>query len=194
NAVKLYLHIGGNTPKAKWVVSEKLSSYGFIKMLKIDGEEEYDEDELGRGEGFWKVGRKFRARFSTDLQMKFFGDQRRVDFVDCGVWALKFDPSHFPGSLRTQLDPTAFDFQLYNWLSNSPSEMESYIRPGCIVLSLYLSMPSSAWDQLFTSQGSKDGHEFLPSLPTTITVRSIDVDFWGNGRFLAYTYRQMVVL
>ncbi|GER42190.1 vacuolar import/degradation [Striga asiatica] len=92
NAVKLFLHIGGNTPKAKWVVSEKLSSYGFVKMLKIDGEEEYDEDELGRGEGFWvlKVGRKIRARVSTDLQMKFFGDQRRVDFVDGGVWALKF--------------------------------------------------------------------------------------------------------
>ncbi|GER40658.1 phosphatidylserine decarboxylase proenzyme [Striga asiatica] len=36
------------------------------------------------------VGRKIRARVSTDLQMKFFGDQRGVDFVDCGVWALKF--------------------------------------------------------------------------------------------------------
>ncbi|GFP84572.1 protein cypro4 [Phtheirospermum japonicum] len=92
NPVKLYLHIGGNTPKAKWVVSEKLSSYEFVKMLKIDDEEEYDEIDLGRGEGFWvlKVGRKIKARVSTDLQMKFFGDQRRVDFVDGGVWALKF--------------------------------------------------------------------------------------------------------
>ena len=26
NALKLYLHIGGNTPKAKWVLSEKLTS------------------------------------------------------------------------------------------------------------------------------------------------------------------------
>ena len=38
--------------------------------------------------------------------------------------------------------------QIYNWLSNSPSEMESYIRPGCVVLSIYLSMTSAAWEQV----------------------------------------------
>lgn len=38
--------------------------------------------------------------------------------------------------------------QIYNWLSNSPSEMESYIRPGCVVLSVYASMPSVAWEQV----------------------------------------------
>ncbi|KAH6818927.1 Vacuolar import/degradation [Perilla frutescens var. frutescens] len=92
NAVKIYLHIGGNTPKAKWVVSEKLSYYKFVKKLKIDDEDDYEEDELRRGEGFWvlKIGKKISVRVSTDLQMKFFGDQRRVDFVDRGVWALKF--------------------------------------------------------------------------------------------------------
>ncbi|KAL0334860.1 UNVERIFIED_CONTAM: protein CYPRO4 [Sesamum radiatum] len=92
NAVKLYLHIGGNTPKAKWVVSEKLSSYKFVKKLKIDDEYDDEDDELGIREGFWvlKVGKKIKVKVSTDLQMKFFGDQRRVDFVDCGVWALKF--------------------------------------------------------------------------------------------------------
>lgn len=92
NAVKLYLHIGGNTPKAKWVVSEKLAYYKLVKKLKIDDEDDYEEDELRRGEGFWvlKIGEKIKARVSTDLQMKFFGEQRRVDFVDRGVWALKF--------------------------------------------------------------------------------------------------------
>ncbi|CAA0824388.1 Squamosa promoter-binding-like protein 14 [Striga hermonthica] len=84
------------------------------------------------------------------------------------------DPSHLPGSLRTQL---------YNWLSNSPSEMESYIRPGCIVLSLYLSMPSPAWDHL---EGNLLNY-------VKCLVKTIDVDFWGNGRFLAYTDRQMVL-
>ncbi|KAJ6818680.1 squamosa promoter-binding-like protein 15 [Iris pallida] len=48
------------------------------------------------------------------------------------------DPRHFPGTLRTQI---------LNWLSNSPSEMESYIRPGCVVLSVYASMPSKAWNE-----------------------------------------------
>ncbi|KAK6160888.1 hypothetical protein DH2020_004269 [Rehmannia glutinosa] len=83
------------------------------------------------------------------------------------------DPSHLPGSLRTQI---------YNWLSNSPSEMESYIRPGCIVLAMYLSMPSSAWDHL-----EENLLNYVKSL-----VKDIDVDFWGNGRFLVQTDRQMV--
>lgn len=78
NAVKLYLHVGGNTPKAKWIVSDKFTSYEFEK-----------NDE---GENYWvlKVGGKISAGISTDLQLKMLGDQRRVDFVCNGVWALKF--------------------------------------------------------------------------------------------------------
>lgn len=93
NAVKLYLHIGGNTPKAKWIVSEKITSYKFVKVSKIeDADDEFDDDDDESSGGFWilKVGSKIRARVSTDLQLKMFGDQRRVDFVDSGVWALKF--------------------------------------------------------------------------------------------------------
>ncbi|CAA2995481.1 squamosa promoter-binding 14 [Olea europaea subsp. europaea] len=82
------------------------------------------------------------------------------------------DPSHLPGSLRAQI---------YNWLSNSPSEMESYIRPGCIVLSVYLSMSSYAWDRL-------EGKllDYVKSL-----VNGINTDFWRNGRFLVHTDEQM---
>ncbi|KAG9128843.1 hypothetical protein Leryth_009594 [Lithospermum erythrorhizon] len=82
------------------------------------------------------------------------------------------DPSHLPGSLRAQV---------YNWLSNCPSEMESYIRPGCIVLSIYISMSSSAWDLL-------EGNLYLciKSL-----VEDIDPDFWRNGRFLVHTLKQL---
>ncbi|KAL7116397.1 hypothetical protein ACP275_03G002800 [Erythranthe tilingii] len=83
------------------------------------------------------------------------------------------DPSHLPGSLQTQI---------YSWLSNSPSEMESYIRPGCIVLSLYLSMPSFTWDQI-----DENLLNYVKSL-----VKDVDIDFWGNGRFLVHTDRQMV--
>ncbi|OIT27433.1 PREDICTED: protein CYPRO4-like [Nicotiana attenuata] len=92
NAVKLYLHVGGNTPKAKWITSQKLAYYEFVKTLKIDGDDEDDDYELSSREGFWvlQVGKKIRARVSTDMQLKMFGDQRRVDFVDKGVWALKF--------------------------------------------------------------------------------------------------------
>ncbi|KAF5760015.1 putative transcription factor SBP family [Helianthus annuus] len=82
------------------------------------------------------------------------------------------DPSHLPGSLRTQV---------YNWLSQSPSEMEGYIRPGCVVLTIYLSMPSSSWDQL-----EGDFVRYISSL-----LRDSGDDFWGTGRFLAHTEKQI---
>lgn len=94
NAVKLYLHIGGNTPAAKWVVSDKLTSYSFVKTSRIDGDDddEEDEDEDGDGDSWWvlRVGSKIRVKVSTEVQLKTFGDQRRVDFVAKGVWAMKF--------------------------------------------------------------------------------------------------------
>ncbi|KAM7251941.1 hypothetical protein ACFE04_023824 [Oxalis oulophora] len=86
NPVKLYLHIGGNTPKAKWIVSDKLTSYKFVKS------DDDEDDDVDGNESFWvlKIGVKVRAKVSTDVQLKMFGDQRRVDFVCDGVWAIKF--------------------------------------------------------------------------------------------------------
>ncbi|KAB2091619.1 hypothetical protein ES319_A03G204300v1 [Gossypium barbadense] len=86
NPVKLYLHIGGNTPKAKWVISERLTSYNFVKTAKTDG----NDDGLDGAGWVLEVGSKVRVRVSTEMQLKMFGDQRRVDFVDKAVWALKF--------------------------------------------------------------------------------------------------------
>lgn len=98
NPVKLYLHIGGNTPNAKWVVSDKLTHYSFVKCRggrdgSDDEDDDYDDDDGGNEAGSqWelRIGVKIRARVSSDLQLKMFGDQRRVDFVSKGVWALKF--------------------------------------------------------------------------------------------------------
>lgn len=98
NAVKLYRHIGGNTPKAKWITAEKLTSYKFVKTTSSEGDDvvDYDDGEETneKGESFWFLGvggSKVRARVSTDMQLKMFADQRRVDFVsNNGVWALKF--------------------------------------------------------------------------------------------------------
>ncbi|KAK5837944.1 hypothetical protein PVK06_006671 [Gossypium arboreum] len=78
NPVKLYLHIGGNTPKAKWVISERLTSYNFVKTAKTDG----NDDGLDGAGWVLEVGSKVRVRVSTEMQLKMFGDQRRVDFVD----------------------------------------------------------------------------------------------------------------
>ncbi|XP_020081517.1 squamosa promoter-binding-like protein 15 isoform X2 [Ananas comosus] len=83
------------------------------------------------------------------------------------------DPSSFPGNLRAQI---------LNWLAHSPSDMESYIRPGCVVLSIYLSMPSIAWEEL---------EENLLRRVTSL-VQCSNSDFWRNGRFLVRTNRQLV--
>ncbi|XP_050376111.1 squamosa promoter-binding-like protein 14 [Argentina anserina] len=82
------------------------------------------------------------------------------------------DPSQLPGTLRTQV---------YSWLSNSPSEMESHIRPGCVVLSVYVSMPFAAWEHL-----EENLVQHVSSL-----VQSSDSDFWRSGRFLVNTGRQL---
>ncbi|KAG0463229.1 hypothetical protein HPP92_021705 [Vanilla planifolia] len=75
------------------------------------------------------------------------------------------DPSNFPGTLKSEI---------LGWLSNRPSEMESYIRPGCVVLSVYLSMATEDWVEL-----EKNFLHKVASLVYHSKSR-----FWANGRFL----------
>lgn len=94
NAAKLYLHVGGSSPNAKWIVSAKLINYSFCKSSRSDGpgasDDESDGDDSASGQWFLKIGSKVRARVDQGLQLKTFPEQRRVDFVAAGVWALKF--------------------------------------------------------------------------------------------------------
>ncbi|KAL5220789.1 hypothetical protein ABZP36_025502 [Zizania latifolia] len=83
------------------------------------------------------------------------------------------EPSTIPGNLRGEI---------VNWLKHSPNEMEGYIRPGCLVLSMYLSMPAIAWDEL---------EENLLQRVNTL-VQCSDLDFWRKGRFLVRTDTQLV--
>ncbi|KAG5410178.1 hypothetical protein IGI04_006497 [Brassica rapa subsp. trilocularis] len=80
------------------------------------------------------------------------------------------DPSQLPGTLRTEI---------YSWLSSIPSEMESYIRPGCVVLSVYVAMSASAWEQL------------EENLLQRVSSLVQDSEFWSNTRFLVNTGRQL---
>ncbi|XP_078443958.1 squamosa promoter-binding-like protein 15 isoform X2 [Wolffia australiana] len=82
------------------------------------------------------------------------------------------NPSDFPPSLRSEV---------LTWLSHSPSDIESYIRPGCVVLSIYLSMPSFAWEELH--------EEFLQRV--TALVQRSESDLWRSGRFLVQTDRRL---
>lgn len=40
------------------------------------------------------------------------------------------------------------NLQILDWLSHSPSNIESYIRPGCIILTIYLRMDKSTWEKV----------------------------------------------
>ncbi|XP_072979503.1 protein CYPRO4-like [Typha angustifolia] len=86
SAAKLYLHIGGTSRAARWIVSEKLASYSFIKPSSRSDRDASDDE----GEWFLKIGAKVHAKVGPELQLKSFPEQRRVDFVADGVWALKF--------------------------------------------------------------------------------------------------------
>lgn len=138
NAVKLYLHIGGNTPRAKWIVSEKLTSYAFLKTANVDGgndddeEEDNDEDYKanssgGRGQLRWvlKVGAKVRALVSTEMQLKMFGDQRRVDFVNKGVWALKFPSDEQYRNFVTEFQDCLFE-NVYGLQATDENKVKIY--------------------------------------------------------------------
>eukprot|EP01018_Ginkgo_biloba_P034348 Gb_00905 [translate_table: standard] len=100
--VKLYRHVGGNTPKAQWKLEDKLASYEFIRVGDDDDETDDDEEEeeeewradkVQKGNfrsWLMKVGSMVRGRVDERLQMKLLEDQMRADFVNQGVWALKF--------------------------------------------------------------------------------------------------------
>ncbi|KAL3371936.1 hypothetical protein AABB24_008465 [Solanum stoloniferum] len=91
NAVKLYLHVGGNTANSKWVVSDKVAAYSFVKSGSGDGSDD-DENEETEENTWWvlKIGSKVRAKIDENLQLKAFKEQKRVDFVANGVWAVRF--------------------------------------------------------------------------------------------------------
>ncbi|KAJ4841551.1 hypothetical protein Tsubulata_001759 [Turnera subulata] len=131
NAVKLYLHIGGNTPKAKWVTSEKVTSYEFLKTSGIntqDEEEEEEEDEGGDdGESWWflKVSNKIGVKVSSEMQLKTFKEQRRVDFVANGVWAMKFFSDEDYRGFVTKYQDCLFE-NTYGFESNDANKVKVY--------------------------------------------------------------------
>ncbi|KAJ7534538.1 hypothetical protein O6H91_13G098300 [Diphasiastrum complanatum] len=95
--VKLYHHIGGSTSKSKWVVAEKLAGWEFVKGggdedIEDERGDEAEEESWKLGPNVWvlKIGQRVRARVDQRLQVKFFDETLRVDFVFLGVWAMKF--------------------------------------------------------------------------------------------------------
>ncbi|KAL0368149.1 UNVERIFIED_CONTAM: Squamosa promoter-binding-like protein 1 [Sesamum calycinum] len=75
------------------------------------------------------------------------------------------DPSDFPLALRKQI---------LDWLSSSPTDIESYIRPGCVVLTIYLCMDKSTWDELHRNLNSTLGR-LLESSAEIILENRMDI-------------------
>ncbi|KAH9622272.1 hypothetical protein KSS87_001372 [Heliosperma pusillum] len=71
------------------------------------------------------------------------------------------EPSEFPMVLRGQI---------FDWLAHTPTDVESYIRPGCIILNVYLCLTNSLWK------------EICADLSSCLT-RLLDTDdsFWTTG-------------
>ncbi|XP_021726877.1 squamosa promoter-binding-like protein 7 [Chenopodium quinoa] len=51
-----------------------------------------------------------------------------------------WNPAEFPRRLR---------HQIFQWLASMPVELEGYIRPGCTILTVFVSMPQYMWVKLF---------------------------------------------
>ncbi|KAK9281033.1 hypothetical protein L1049_003925 [Liquidambar formosana] len=92
------------------------------------------------------------------------------------------EPNEFPLVLRAQI---------LDWLSHSPTDIESYIKPGCIVLTIYLRLAESAWEELCCDLSS--------SLNRLLDVS--DDTFWRTGWMyirvqhqIAFIYNGQVVV
>ncbi|KAL7112404.1 hypothetical protein ACP275_04G002100 [Erythranthe tilingii] len=98
-------------------------------------------------------------------------DQRHTDRIVFKLFGK--EPSDFPIVLRAQI---------FDWLSNSPSDIESYIRPGCVILTLYLRLPESEWEELYCD---------LSSSLTRLLNFSDDINFWSTGWIYARVQNQI---
>ncbi|KAJ6390307.1 hypothetical protein OIU77_024513 [Salix suchowensis] len=92
------------------------------------------------------------------------------------------EPNDFPLVLRAQI---------LDWLSHSPTDIESYIRPGCIILTIYLHQAEAAWEELCCGLGS--------SLSRLLDVS--EDTFWRTGwvyirvqHQIAFVYNGQVVV
>eukprot|EP00897_Mesotaenium_endlicherianum_P005275 jgi/Mesen1/4776/ME000242S03947 len=84
-------------------------------------------------------------------------------------------PEDLPADLRDQV---------MEWLAQQPSHMESYMRPGCILLTLHARMPPAAWRQL---------KEDLAGSVERL-VSGAGRPFWSRGTVLVQLDCQLVVV
>ncbi|XP_071674593.1 squamosa promoter-binding-like protein 6 [Lolium perenne] len=84
-------------------------------------------------------------------------------------------PSDLPPILRSQI---------LGWLSTSPTDIESYIRPGCIILTVYVRLVESTWREL-----SENMSLYLDKLLSSSTD-----NFWASGLVFVMVRHQLAFM
>ncbi|KAI4331007.1 hypothetical protein MLD38_029239 [Melastoma candidum] len=85
------------------------------------------------------------------------------------------EPNDLPLLLRSQI---------LDWLSHSPTDIESHIRPGCIVLTIYLCQEEDAWEELL--------YDLSSSLRRLLDF-SEDI-FWKSGWMYIRVQHQLALI
>ncbi|KAL6515883.1 Cysteine desulfurase mitochondrial [Orobanche gracilis] len=105
------------------------------------------------------------------------GDAQLESYTDRIVFKLfGKEPSNFPIALRAQI---------FDWLSHSPTDIESYIRPGCVILTIYLRLSAATWEELY--------YDLSSSLNRLLNVAN-EVNFWSTGWIYARVQYQMAFI
>ncbi|GMI70351.1 SQUAMOSA PROMOTER BINDING PROTEIN-LIKE 7, squamosa promoter binding protein-like 7 [Hibiscus trionum] len=86
-------------------------------------------------------GGKDDSKFSNSIS---YCDSKTAYQSMCPTGRISFklydwNPAEFPRRLR---------HQIFEWLANMPVELEGYIRPGCTILTVFISMPEYMWMKL----------------------------------------------
>ncbi|KAI4384915.1 hypothetical protein MLD38_002999 [Melastoma candidum] len=85
------------------------------------------------------------------------------------------EPNDFPHLLCSQI---------LGWLSHSPTDIESHIRPGCVILTTNLRQPEDAWEELSYDMSSR-------------ISRLLDVsddNFWKGGWMYIWVPHQIALI
>ncbi|XP_058786207.1 protein CYPRO4 [Vicia villosa] len=124
NNVKLYLH---NSVDSKWEIYEKLTTYSFVKTCSVEGESDDDEEDEDGEKGFWvlKVGSKIRSKVGAEMQLKTLVDQRRVDFIAKGVWAMRFFTEQHYEAFLVQFQNCTFE-NMYGFEAIDENKLKVY--------------------------------------------------------------------
>eukprot|EP00250_Pteridium_aquilinum_P012657 c20859_g1_i1 orf=776-4177(+) len=74
--------------------------------------------------------------------------------------------------------------EIQQWLSLTPGSVEAYLRPGCIMLTVFLSMPHRTWEELVANL-----RRCLKRL-----VRLSESDLWTKGRIIVQVGHQRALI